>query len=97
MCVSIVLNKPLKVVLTVQNTVIEPHIENADPLSKTSVSSCSASDSDIASISLSCNRMAKFGGTSVFCKCNRYNRNLCSTVVSVGACTKAIVRDSEKH
>lgn len=85
MCVSIVFEQTNESCVAVQNTgvltVLELHIENADPLSNTSVSTCSASDSDIASISLNCNRMAKFGGTSVFCKCSRYSRNLCSTVV----------------
>ena len=55
------------------------YIEKADPLSNTSVSSCSASISEIASISRSCNKIAKFGGTSVFWRWSWYSRNLCST------------------
>lgn len=50
--------------------VVMAYIEKADPLSKTSVSSCSASASGIASISRNCSKVAKFGGISVFCRCS---------------------------
>ena len=54
-------------------------IENAAPLSYTSFSIASASTSEMASISLSCSKVAKLGGISVFCKCSLYRFKSCST------------------